>query len=202
MTLYGELKAAYATAFRAGDAQDFDRQQHLKGIVESRLSYMSTKFWEKYEKHLRKNNAKLRFSDLLDLIMRRMRVLKVQGAAAVTPTPLVHTAPRPEVVSCACQGASYAGESASSPSAERCNVCADSHSTQRCTTLGSLPVEERVSLLSSRRLCFICLRHGHIGTQCPEKATTMCECCARYGHNTLLHGRKPFPSPRQTSPPR
>ena len=82
MDIYGELKAAHATAVRAGEADDFDRRPHLRGIIECRLSYMSKKFWSKFEKRLTREKRGLHFADLLDMIMRQMKVLKVRGAAA------------------------------------------------------------------------------------------------------------------------
>ena len=61
MNLYGELKAAYATAVRAGEAEDFDRRPHLRGIFEARLAYLSNKFWSKYEKKVAKGERGLHF---------------------------------------------------------------------------------------------------------------------------------------------
>ena len=135
MGLYGELKAAYVMACRSGEADNFDQRPHLKGII----AYLSRKFWSKFEKKVTNDKRGLHFSDLLDMIMRWMQVLKVTD---VTPVPLVQTALRPEIASNTRRGDSYASISAPSPleaqPTECCDVYDSFHWTRFCPTLGSL----------------------------------------------------------------
>ncbi|XP_050423619.1 uncharacterized protein LOC126835225 [Adelges cooleyi] len=70
-------------------------------------------------------------------------------------------------------------------SAKLCLYCnADSHQISRCFAFKKLTADKRKEFVTSKRLCFSCLRTNHMVSACPSKAT-----CAKCGkqHNTLLH---------------
>ena len=65
-----------------------------------------------------------------------------------------------------------------------CAKCGQAHFLWRCTEFKSLSVEERLSLVRSNRLCFNCLRVGHVASSCV--IDTQCLVC-KGKHSTFLH---------------
>lgn len=67
---------------------------------------------------------------------------------------------------------------------ENCVVCSHAHPIHRCFVFKRKPVSIRRELVVTNRLCFLCLKSGHMMNACPAAYT--CKLCAGR-HNTLLH---------------
>lgn len=65
-----------------------------------------------------------------------------------------------------------------------CHCCERDHLLYRCHIFKRKPVTERRELVSSKKLCFICLQGDHFVGACT--ATYLCKLC-NGRHNTLLH---------------
>ena len=76
---------------------------------------------------------------------------------------------------------------------QRCWSCGGSHCIDDCSQLRQQAWEERKKVVYGLRLCFGCLRRGHVARFCP--ARLKCKVCGAQ-HPTLLHRARP---PRSTS---
>ena len=65
-----------------------------------------------------------------------------------------------------------------------CLFCGKDHTLHSCETIRSKPFKERLDFLRSKRLCFGCLKFGHIKVDCHSKAS--CGLC-QYRHPYILH---------------
>ena len=65
-----------------------------------------------------------------------------------------------------------------------CDYCQGSHSIGKCFKFRKLPYEQRIVEVRERRLCFNCLRKGHVAVDCTDQAS--CDMCGKH-HSTLLH---------------
>ena len=76
-----------------------------------------------------------------------------------------------------------------------CRFCepTSTHNTFQC----ELSIQDRISAVKSKQLCFNCLKGGHATTQCQSQFR--CSVC-RQPHHTTLHGASGLPS-TLTSPP-
>lgn len=81
-----------------------------------------------------------------------------------------------------------------------CLMCADNHAIYACHAFRQLNVADRRTLVSTKRLCFICLSSTHMATNC--KSNRSCRFCEE-AHNSLLHVDKTPPvtpiTPRPTT---
>ena len=197
--LYSELVEAQMALVASDQAQEFDRRDVLRDILESRLEHMANSFWKKDEERMRTTGSQMKFDDLLILIQRWMTVLNNKGMAHKKPTSKIaaissNTSSNP-------QKQSYANRVANSPPkqqcTERCNICGSVHATEDCNSLVNIDVEARMNLLSSKGLCFHCFEPGHQAKACTKRASLSCKICKRR-HATLLHDRK-YTSPTKLS---
>lgn len=66
-----------------------------------------------------------------------------------------------------------------------CAYCkGEHHSLVVCRKLKAKPHKEKIDFLRRKGLCFACLKHGHMGSSCKDKAS--CQECSG-PHPTLLH---------------
>ena len=66
----------------------------------------------------------------------------------------------------------------------KCWGCDGSHKIVECSKMKNSSLTERKMLIRARKLCFNCLKKGHISTKCPSKMT--CAVCKKK-HHILLH---------------
>lgn len=70
----------------------------------------------------------------------------------------------------------------------KCIYCEESHSIYSCQKLATTSMEEKQRFIRDHKLCFACLRRGHISKDCRKKAT--CGKCKK-SHPTPLHEDRP-----------
>ena len=187
--LYSDLKEAQMMLIASSQAQEFDRRDVLRDILETRLDHMSNSFWKKDEEKMRTTGSPMSFDDLLVQIQRWMTVLNNKGMA--------HKKPASKIAAISSQASSqatkqtYANRVIESPPkqqpTDRCNICSSIHKTQDCIQLTNVNIEARMNLLSQKGLCFHCFEPGHTARSCSNRQT--CSICKKR-HATLLHDRK------------
>ena len=74
--------------------------------------------------------------------------------------------------------------------AEQCRLCEGAHSVEHCGKLTRLSVDERVTFLMKRAMCFRCLEPGHRARECTSMRKCSVSECASSRHHRLLHGMK------------
>lgn len=79
----------------------------------------------------------------------------------------------------------------------KCPLCSNNHLLYTCETFRNLPVEIRISKVKEFKLCFNCLRPGHLTNRC---RLSRCKYC-KTKHNTLLHVDQPMPTSYQDPMP-
>lgn len=73
---------------------------------------------------------------------------------------------------------------ASSDQESKCDFCTKEHQNFMCPDFKLLSVQQRLSKVREKNVCFNCLRRGHRSTACSSKK--FCQKCKRR-HHTLLH---------------
>ncbi|CAH2108130.1 unnamed protein product [Euphydryas editha] len=73
----------------------------------------------------------------------------------------------------------------------KCPMCKGTHILFHCDKFRDLSIEKRIAKVKDLKVCFNCLRPGHINTKC---RLSHCRYC-RYKHSTLLHLEKSDPAP-------
>ena len=68
-----------------------------------------------------------------------------------------------------------------------CGLCTAPHETNKCPGLLKHNKTTRLNLVQYAGLCFVCLRPGHMATECRSKRTCDVEGC-KGRHATILHG--------------
>ncbi|XP_055621978.1 uncharacterized protein LOC129765590 [Toxorhynchites rutilus septentrionalis] len=86
--------------------------------------------------------------------------------------------------------------SATENSLPSCFACSEKHWITRCPTFASLPVDKRLQLTNSKRLCSNCLGRNHLARDCASKFR--CKTCSKK-HHSLLHPG--FPGSGSSSAP-
>ena len=201
LALYTQLREAQSVVERAGDkstANEFNRRDVIRDILNARLAHLSDRFWREDEKSKRTNGRSFAFQDLLDELQQWLSILRAkypEGFEAATAKKsaiaAVATVTKPTTTP------TYANRLVESPpkiqQTTRCNECGGLHETSSCNVLLNMNVEQRVEALSKRGLCFHCMNPGHRASSCNQRPT--CQKCSRK-HATMLHDRK-FESPKK-----
>ena len=69
-----------------------------------------------------------------------------------------------------------------------CSICMGNHPVAKCIKLSSASLDEKYDIVRSKRLCFRCLKPGHLSRDCQSRSN--CRDCNNR-HHTLLHGLNP-----------
>ncbi|CAM4608863.1 unnamed protein product [Leuciscus chuanchicus] len=67
---------------------------------------------------------------------------------------------------------------------ELCCVCKSQHPVEKCSQLDEMSHREKLEVLKVGRVCFSCLRRGHMSRDCDKPLT--CDIC-KHKHPTVLH---------------
>jgi hypothetical protein len=71
------------------------------------------------------------------------------------------------------------------PEGMSCAMCGKAHELESCKSYIDMDVNTRKEFVKTKGLCFVCLRKGHVSTDCKQRKR--CESCKK-SHPTSLHG--------------
>lgn len=66
-----------------------------------------------------------------------------------------------------------------------CVCCSGSHDLLHCIQFASKDIAERWNIVKNNKLCHVCLKAGHLRTQC--RSNENCGCGSERRHHKLLH---------------
>ena len=184
--LYSTLHQIRATASALDKMQDLDRQDLINNIVKNRLDHMRSDINKQGAFLRRFQQRDYGFMDLLTGVQDHLGILQrtrpsTSQSARVGATD---ASSRPNQKN---QRPNETEKQTQSLDTDKCGICQNNHSTQSCTQLTSLAVNDRAAKLKDKGLCFHCLSHGHLARSCPD--IQICTIC-NGRHNTILHGRE------------
>ena len=201
LALYTQLREAQSVVMTAGSgfhANEFNRRDVIREILNARLPHLTDRFWREDEKSKRTTGRSFAFQDLLNELQQWLAILRAKNPegyeaanAKKAVIAAISSAPKPASTP------TYAKRLVESPpkvqQTTKCNECGGLHETSSCNVLLAMSVEQRVEALSRRGLCFHCMNPGHRASSCTQRPT--CQKCSRK-HATMLHDRK-FESPKK-----
>ncbi|XP_055543581.1 uncharacterized protein LOC129729124 [Wyeomyia smithii] len=158
----------------------------LVHLMVSKLDDVMQKLWEENVTPDKEPS----FASLVEFLKKQTRVLdavSVDQHMFSTATSFSGSKFRPTKVSV---------NSATENTPSNCFACSEKHWITKCETFASLPVDKRLQLTNSKRLCSNCLGRNHLARDCPSKYR--CKTCSKK-HHSLLHPG--FPGSGSTSNP-
>ena len=166
-----ELRAGYESLNALDALDELQTQGNLSEIIKKLPGYLQNK-WRDVVRRLKVHER--RRPDLQDVVE------YVEEAAAVASDPVYGN--QKSEKSSASTRVAYA-TSNSSP----CLVCErEGHKILSCEKFVALRPEDRLQTAVRLRLCFVCLKGGHITRDCTSKMRCRAENCGRM-HGTMLH---------------
>lgn len=141
-------------------------------IISRKLDMETKKEWE--EKTISSFDSNPKLSDFIDFVANKCRILETvdTNLNVKGKNPLVKNGFNARGVYAAVEGNKI-----------KCEICKGSHFVYRCEKLINIPVPERAAEIRKFRLCYNCLRSGHMASECRSDGCRKC-----HGrHNTLLH---------------
>merc|ERR1712240_892122 len=88
VALFAELRSARAAASKTTNADDLDRLDILRKIIDRKVPHLSEHFWKKDEKARLRGEPRMKFSDLLAAIKFRAGLLTAKGDQEKTTTKI------------------------------------------------------------------------------------------------------------------
>ncbi|KAJ8361723.1 hypothetical protein AAFF_G00429530 [Aldrovandia affinis] len=79
-----------------------------------------------------------------------------------------------------------------------CICCKEKHFIYKCERFTAMSQEEKKRFILDNRMCYGCLRVGHVAKECKKRAT--CNICRR-NHPTPLHAERPLKEAPESPPP-
>ncbi|XP_067637293.1 uncharacterized protein [Eurosta solidaginis] len=68
---------------------------------------------------------------------------------------------------------------------KRCKICSDDHEVEKCKQFLDLPCNQRWHVARLNKLCFSCLKSGHVGSSCAKRRNNSGPNATRYTHRLL-----------------
>ena len=168
-----ELRAGYESLDALDALDELQTQGNLSEIIKKLPGYLQNK-WRDVVRRLKVHEH--RRPDLQDVVE------YVEEAAAVASDPVYGNQGQKLERNPASTRAAYA-TSASSP----CPVCEkEGHEALSCKKFIALQPEDHLQTAIRLKLCFVCLKRGHITQNCTSKMRCKAEDCERM-HATMLH---------------
>ena len=168
-----ELHAGYESLDALDALDELQTQGNLSEIIKKLPAHLQNK-WRDIVRCLKVREC--RRPDLQDVVE------YVEEAAAVASDPVYGNQGQKSERNPASTRAAYA-TSTSSP----CPICEkEGHETLSCEKFIALQPEDRLQTAIRLKLCFVCLKGGHITRDCTSKMRCKAEDCGRM-HATMLH---------------
>ena len=156
------------------NTQDWD--PILVHVIEQKLDPESQKQWQLHNPG--REHQKLH--ELDNFISARARALEAVKSSITLQKPTTRIEAHAYVQSKIDRRQSYRATTVD----EQCVFCGALHTVTACNEFKKLKVHTRKDEVTSKRLCFNCLRPGHLVTKCPS--THNCKQCGKR-HHSLLH---------------
>ena len=168
--------------------RQLDMPEIVRDIVMGRIPYMADDFYTKEGKKRVKDPVfRMKFKDLLEMIILRAGTLKAQGLHSASTGPVQER--NPIKIAAATTGR-FQGQ----PQEEgrpkfqtdripggKCCFCTRDHQPELCPKFLDMGVHQRAERLKRMGLCYRCLEPGHISWRCPRPAPK----CVNVGRTTL-----------------
>ena len=139
--MYAELRAIHATTKATNEEANFDSNNILRIIGESRLNHMSTRFWKKNGKTQDRHGVQLKFEDLMQMRNDHIRILSM-----VDPLDNRDRYSKQnfeiwdEMTRTSASHGRLEGEKT-----QECEICCQQHPTSSCGKIWEAPMEESQS---------------------------------------------------------
>ena len=168
-----ELRAGYESLDALGALDEVQTQGNLSEIIRKLPGYLQNK-WRDVVRGLKVHEH--RRPDLQDIVE------YVEEAAAVASDPVDGNQDQKSERSSTSTRVAYATSNSST-----CLACErEEHEVLSCERFAALQPEDRLQTAIRLRLCFVCLKGGHITRDCTSKMRCRVENCERM-HATTLH---------------
>ncbi|XP_058446110.1 uncharacterized protein LOC131427162 [Malaya genurostris] len=152
-------------------------------LICSRLDDTTLKLWEDQASTLSDPN----YGALIEFLQRRTRVLEslLVNTVHASQTP-VPSQPFKRFVPSKVYSHNFTDERVF-----KCVACSNNHRLFECQDFPKMPIEKRLDLVNSNRLCSNCFRSDHFVKNCPSKFR--CRTC-NGKHHTIIHPGFPNPN--------
>ena len=211
-----ELSTCKETLSAMGCLGEVGNQDTLKKIVERLPAYLQIRFKREVRTIHTKHKRNPIFDEVVSFVVEAAAEANdpVYGnlatpyrhktSSANQPRPLVHQPSgdrRTQVVSAATSIHDQGERQLASNTSTRCVVCGEFHKLFACQQFKSLSVSERIATVKRHKLCFNCLRAGHVAKDCGLRRTCSVDGCNKR-HTKFLHlVQRNTTSPRTYEPP-
>lgn len=160
-------------------AGELEHPRTLREVIEKLPPYLRDRWLRVTDGIMEEERRTVRFRDLVDFLSREVRVKKnpLFGQPSATDGKPARFL-KPGRTQCS------AATAVKQTVGENCPFCSGSHFLDDCSDMKWRPLQERKAFIQAQRLCFGCLRKGHVAKFCKRRLS--CGVCGKR-HATLLH---------------
>ncbi|XP_043238749.1 uncharacterized protein LOC122390137 isoform X2 [Amphibalanus amphitrite] len=172
---------------------ELEHPRTLREVVDKLPAYLKDRWMRVSDEIMEENGRMVRFKDLVDFLSKEVRVKRnpVFGAPIGDRQVPQRSKTQPNLGRTQAQCSATAVKQ----NREKCLFCQGDHFLDDCQELRYRALEERKQFIQAQRLCFGCLRGGHVAKFCRRRRK--CGICGNL-HATLLHRQSEAPKSEQT----
>ncbi|XP_043202754.1 uncharacterized protein LOC122370872 [Amphibalanus amphitrite] len=172
---------------------ELEHPRTLREVVDKLPAYLKDRWMRVSDEIMEENGRMVRFKDLVDFLSKEVRVKRnpVFGA----PIGDRQVPQRSKTQHNLGRTQAQCSATAVKQNREKCLFCQGDHFLDDCQELRYRALEERKQFIQAQRLCFGCLRGGHVAKFCRRRRK--CGICGNL-HATLLHRQSEAPKSEQT----
>ncbi|XP_028176820.1 uncharacterized protein LOC114364741 [Ostrinia furnacalis] len=162
-------------------------------LITSKLDSCTEREWEYYKGTLTQTQSgtRLKLNDILDFLKNRADVLETinlsHSKGSTTSDNNIknrlNTQNKSHSFVTTQNKQSNTLNKNNSKRSRNCSMCNDTHPLYACNSFLNLSVKDKISFLKEKKLCFNCLRAGHILSECWFGPCKICN----QKHNSLIH---------------
>ena len=173
------------------DVNNFDNIAKIVG----RLSFRLQARWLRFAASVEKQDREPTFEDLVTFVREEAEIARSSYSSVLfksTKKPSFKVASHSTKVTDD-KGKTFfkpahSSQSKSTQKADvKCEFCSSNHSIWSCSKFKLINLDDKWKFVREQRLCFNCLRKGHVGRDCMSQNRCKAAGCGRK-HNFLLHG--------------